>query len=224
MAIANPSTLGEAENTLLQPLSRVDVAREREILEATLRPLQEQGRARWTILSHAAGVPATPRNLRHALSETGENAYHILHIVAHGLFVRGQYHLVLENEDGAHEFLAASMLSELAGDSDLRLAVLASCRSGSSEEGYALRALGPDLVRSGVPAVVAMQDLLSFSTASRFNRDFYSDLARSGRVDMAMAATRTAIYAQDGPDSHTWGIPVLFMGGNDGWLFGMNDA
>ena len=205
--ICNPPTLGEPGNSVLKELAKVDVVRERAALEPALRALEAAGQAQYTILERDSGAPATPHNLRELLSKTGPDAYHILHVLGHGLFVRDAYHLILEGDapDEQHDFVTARTIQELVGDSALRLVILSTCLSARSGAGHVLRALGPEIVRAGVPAAIAMQDLLTFETARQFNRHFYGDLARTGRVDLALAATRAAIYAEDGPDSHTWG-------------------
>jgi MoxR-like ATPase len=61
-----------------------------------------------------------------------------------------------------------------------------------------------------------MQEKLPFSTSQLFMQSFYDDLARSGRVDMALAATRQTIYSREDGAASVWGIPVLFLSSQDG--------
>jgi hypothetical protein len=69
-----------------------------------------------------------------------------------------------------------------------------------------------------------MQEQVNFDTAQRFSQYFYEDLARSGRVDMAMAATRLSLYEDTGAEIGAWGIPALFMSTDDGELFDVDAA
>ena len=104
----------------------------------------------------------------------------------------------------------------------LRLVVLVACRSALSSQRETLRGLGPSLVQAGIPAVIAMQDDLPIPAARRFNRALYQQLARSGQVDMALAATRISMLwyeREEGGPSGTWAIPALFLSTRDGGLF-----
>ncbi|HKE03659.1 MAG TPA: AAA family ATPase [Blastocatellia bacterium] len=109
---------------------------------------------------------------------------------------------------------------------NLRLVVLACCQSGDYSAGKALQAPGPRLVHLGAPAVIAMQDFVPIPAAQLFTQHFYDDLARSGRVDMAMAATRFALYSHYRShyrgQSREWAIPVLLMCNDDGKLFNID--
>ena len=98
---------------------------------------------------------------------------------------------------------------------------MAACQSANRGTGLALKGLGPSLVGEEIPAVIAMQDEVKVETAQLFTQYFYDDLARTGRVDTAMAATRFAIY-QNNDTAWQWGIPVLFMSTDEGQLLDVN--
>jgi MoxR-like ATPase len=220
VAICNPTTLGQPGNRFLQKLARLDVAQERAIVEPVLRRLEDTGLASYRILDSGT---SDERLTLDRLREELERGHHVLHLIAHGLFVEGDYHLVMEAPDGRHSFVSATAFTDALVGDHLRLAVLAACQSAQSEAGDALRGLGTQILRAGVPAVVAMQDLAPIDMAQLFAHYFYDDLARSGRVEMAMAATRRALYQRSSLRRDSWGIPVLLMGSDDGRLFDVDE-
>ena len=226
-AICNPSTLKKEGNDYLKDMEPLEVDREREDIETGLKRLKEYKVAEYQVLDRDQGRPATLK----AIHQTLKDGYHVLHLVCHGLFIgsrqQGSFYLVMERKDGTHHFVSASEFRMLMSETKLRLVVLVACVSALSPQKDALRGLGPSLVRAGVPAVVAMQDYMPIPTARRFTQYFYDDLARSGQVDMAMAATRLSIYrdeTEERGDARDWGIPALFMSTRDGKLFDVDAA
>lgn len=78
-------------------------------------------------------------------------------------------------------------------------------KATSDGEG-ALPALGPRLMRVGIPAVLAMQGRVLMSTVAKFMPVFFDELRKDGLIDSAMTVARGAV--RDQPDG--W-APVLFM-------------
>lgn len=190
--IANPSNLGEYS------LAPVDTAGELERARAAL-----------------GSIPVTTPGLsEHAtlniLSDKLRQGYDILYLVAHGGMKEGEPKLWLENDQGQVAVVnGADLVTRLAELQDPpRLVVLASCQSANlqSADHGALAALGPRLAAAGVSAVVAMQGDVSMKTVAGFMPVFFTELARDGYIDRAMAAARAAV--RDAADS--W-MPVLFM-------------
>ena len=93
-------------------------------------------------------------------------------------------------------------------DERLRLVFLESCETATRDANDAYRGLAPQLVKAGVAAVVAMQDLVEVKTARPFASTFYRQLLRHGQVDLACNEARDAVRTQKlrGDD-----VPVLFM-------------
>jgi hypothetical protein len=166
--------------------------------------------------------PCTLDAIRDALKQ----GYHVLHYVGHGVFgqladkkgeVYPQAALVLEKPDRTMERVTedrvSDMLAELQagmtakGSNALRLVFLASCNTARRDTADAYRGLAPRLVRAGIPAVVAMQDLVDVPTARAFAKTFYRQLLRHGLVDLACNEARAGVKAQAlrGPD-----VPVVF--------------
>jgi MoxR-like ATPase len=217
-AIASPAQLGSVVDPLLGALRPLEVPAESEIIERALRRLQLADLIEYRVLGDE-GAPATLKDVGDLLEE----GYHVLHLVAHGIFTDqmppDNYYLVMDLGDGRRPLVSVGELCAALGER-LKLVVLASCMSAATQTGDGLRGLGPRLVKGGVaPAVIAMQDYVRLETAQLFTQHFYDDLARSGRVDMAMAATRRALFQKTGPnDEPDWGVPVLYMSTDDGKL------
>ncbi len=217
VAICNPSTESRAKYSVIETLPALDVRLETEIANLALQRLKAAQLLTYDILPKHPEEVVTRQMLLDRIEQEG---YHVVHLVCHGVFVGdnppGDYYLAIEGEKDQLPFLAAGDFSQWIGvdqvKNRLRLVVLAACQSAVSSTGDALRGLGPRLVLEGqVPAVIAMQEKLPFDTAQLFIQSFYDDLARSGRVDMALAATRQTIHSREGGDAGTWGIPVLFL-------------
>lgn len=151
---------------------------------------------------------------------------HIFHFIGHGALGRlgpdepRRFALYLEKDDGTlaiarDDDLAAGLVAR--GDS-LRLAFLVACESAGQTEqaGDAFLGLGPRLVRSGLPAVVAMQAKIPMERARVLTGEFYRRLLEHGTVDEALRQARGLIFDNKIAD---WAVPVLFMRLREGRLF-----
>lgn len=146
-----------------------------------------------------------------ALEAELERGYHVLHLVAHGGLQRGGDGVAtfFEDADGRVDRVAsdrfAAMLERLG--SPLRLVVLMSCHSATRSPDDVRSGLAPQLLAAGIPAVLAMQDLVPVSTAHAFTTAFYRELLDSGEVDRAANRARaTVLTARLNGDA----IPVLY--------------
>jgi hypothetical protein len=159
---------------------------------------------------------ASLRNIGDTLSRL---RCHGLHLVAHGDFkaLRSQGRILLQAEDGSPEWVAVEQLRSLVNP-HLRLVVLQSCKSAPMTSANQLPYAGAAaaLVRAGVPAVVAMQDVITSGEARVFSSAFYRELLQDGLVDRAANAGRRALSAL--PDAD-WSIPALFHRLEDGRLW-----
>lgn len=230
VVICNPSTLKDpAQSKAFSPavsstsdnpveqLVKIDVAQEKAVVKTGLQRLQEEGLVEYVFLDESENGPRT--TLNNLIAELRENKYHVLHIVAHGFLMGSSFMLVMESVDGRHDCVDAKRFNPPMFPDSLRLVVLASCQTAQTDSDNVIRGLGARLSNLGVPAVVAMQDLVPIPTAQLFTQYFYDHLARSGRIDMAMAATRYDLYRRREGDTGDWGIPVLFMKSKSGQLF-----
>ena len=203
--IANPTDLDRYS------LSPVDVESETSLLQEALSAIQPAA-VRLDFLD----APVTLDRLQARL----RGGYDALHIVCHGAFskVSRQAALFLQNAARSVQLATdedvAQVLTHL--DAPPRLVFLAACQSATRDSVDAFRGLGPRLIRTGVPAVIAMQDRVSVTTARQFGATFYARLLEHGRVDVAANEARATLLVNDRPDV---GVPVLFMRLKDGRLW-----
>jgi CHAT domain-containing protein len=151
--------------------------------------------------------------------------YHIFHFIGHGAFsdFKEDGLLLLEDEQGAGVPVSGHYLGTLLHDEkSLRLALLNACEGARTSTSDPYAGTAQQLVRQGIPAVIAMQFEVSERTAATLSREFYRSLADNYPVDAALAEARKAIYMQ-GQDIE-WGIPVLYMRSPNSQLFDVEPA
>jgi hypothetical protein len=164
-----------------------------------------------------------------ALETKLKEGYHILHFIGHGSYSEKleQAVLFMANRENQVELVKdvefAAMLSRQLADTEtrpgdkLRLVFLASCQTASRSPANAFRGFAPTLITHGLPAVLAMQDLVPVDTAREFSTVFYRQLLQHGQVDLAGNEARSALLTAKLPGA---AIPVLFMRLRTGSLFG----
>lgn len=109
--------------------------------------------------------------------------------------------------------MSALLLGQIIADSDLRLAVLNACQTSTTGAELAFGGVAHQLVRAGMPAVVAMQQRIMDQTALAFSREFYRALADGWPVDAAVQEGRRSIMTVLGNDWQgraDWAIPTLY--------------
>ncbi len=155
---------------------------------------------------------SAPVSLVHLEQELQAHSYHVLHIVGHGRFDAQQQRAVLlwEGDNGevhpVRDDELIGMLTRLKQRPGL--VFLATCESAKRASADAFLGLAPKLVQAGVPAVVAMQDAISYASAQKLGATFYTQLARHGVVDEALNAARSTLLTAGRPDV---AVPVLLM-------------
>ena len=201
--ISNPHDLQERYKLL-----PVDVVAEREILESALGTVGE-------VKLDFLDAPVTPERLEEALRED----YHVLHFVGHGAFSarRGQAALYLQDENGNARPVRDNELVRMLARLGTRpeLVTLIACQSATRSTADAFAGLGPKLVSIGIPAVLAMQDVVMIETARKFVSTFYQRLLEHGYVDLATNEARSTLLTAGRSDA---AVPVLFMRLKDGRL------
>jgi hypothetical protein len=141
----------------------------------------------------------------------------VLYVVAHGQMIDGEHYLWLEQPDGRSDRVAGEAFAAVIRglSAPPLLIVLCSCFSaGSGESGSALAALGPQLVRAGAVAVVAMQGPLLISSAAELMPALFTELQRDGQIDRALAAARHRLRG-----ASDWWAPTLLTRLRDGQLW-----
>jgi len=190
----------------------LDVEAEWKILNHSLSDLISKGLVSLTRLEKPT-LPALQAQLR-------LEKYHVFHFIGHGRFSDKKEDglLLLEDEQGRGKQVSGKYLGTLLHDEkSLRLAILNACEGAITSKSDPYAGVAQELVRQGIPAVIAMQYEISERAALLLSREFYRSLADNYPVDAALGEARKAIYL-DGLDLE-WGIPVLYMRAPNGQLF-----
>ena len=196
---------------------QLDVEGEWKILNDALGNLVERMQVSITRLEQP--------NLLALQQQLRKEEYHVFHFIGHGTFsdFKEDGLLLLEDEQGAGAPVSGHYLGTLLHDEkSLRLIFLNACEGARTSTSDPYAGTAQQLVRQGIPAVIAMQFEVGERTAMTLSREFYRSLADNYPVDAALVEARKAIYTQ-GQDIE-WGIPVLYMRSPDGQLFDVEPA
>jgi hypothetical protein len=167
-------------------------------LNRELSSLQREPKIEVTVLE-----TPTPHELRHLLQE---ESFQVLHFMGHGTFAarNGQ-------DSPAGDPLQDEELALLARNtSDLRMVVLDRCDSGRARSGEVnpFSGVATELVKRGIPAVVALHSPISDRAALTFSRTFYEHLAAGDPPEAAAGAGRSAIVQEDPQE---WATVSLYL-------------
>jgi hypothetical protein len=143
----------------------------------------------------------------------------LVHFIGHGQFdpERGEASLALTNQSGyGTDWVADRRLADIITreGSAPRAVVLHACEGGVADFPISFAGLAPQLVRKGVPNVVAMQYAITNDTAIEFSRSLYQSIARG--VDLAIAVQEARWQISrfgDEPDPRLLGVPVVYRQG-----------
>ncbi len=192
----------------------LNLIKERAVIEQALAPLEK------AVALHTLDGIVTRARFADALI-SGD--YEIVHGSGHGSFVDGAGYIGLNYADGSPDWVDGQVMARFVVNCrSLKLGVLNVCSSGKVDEGRAFQGLAPQLVRAGVPAVVAMQFPLSDDAALAFAEEFYRRLCTgensSGRVDVAVTYARNMLAILY-PGDRCFAAPVLYTHAADGVIF-----
>ena len=182
---------GKTHNTVL------DLEHELQSILDAVEPRAHQGNAevRFLEIGH-------PQQVRKALQR---DAYHVLHLTGHG----GPGTIEMEDEDGAAVIVTARELAEhlQAAHRNVPLVFLSSCFGATP--GAETGAMATELVRAGVPFVLAMQAGVTDRYASALANAFYAALAEREHPQPAQAlATARQALEQARQQALQRGAPV----------------
>ena len=182
---------GKTQNTVL------DLEHELQSILDAVEPRAHQGNAevRFLEIGH-------PQQIRKALQL---DAYHVLHLSGHG----GPGTIEMEDEDGAPVMVTATRLAQhlQAAHRNVPLVFLSSCFGATP--GAEAGAMATELVRAGVPFVVAMQAGVTDRYASALAHAFYAALAEPEYPQPAQAlATARQALEQARQQALQCGAPV----------------
>lgn len=192
----------------------LDVESERERLEAAIAPLVMLGLVKMDVAPD--GSMNTLRRMLRSADEIG-SPYHVWHFIGHGRYdertTRGD--LVMSGEGNEPQYAGGWELGPLfKAHRDLRFACLNACKGARWQAGAPISGAATSLVEAGVPAVTAMQFVISDAAAIVFAEELYGALADGAALEDAVAEARRGIFFQPNPTE--WITPVLFVPWRDG--------
>jgi hypothetical protein len=159
------------------------------------------------------GGPTDPLTVDR-LSEQLRDGVDILYLVSHGMLGRltGVPALALQDDEGEAKWIKAEDLADRIGELLHRplLVVLASCQSAGdgnlvAQGTTAQVTLVGHLADAGVPAIIAMQGLITMRTIEMMMPVFFKELLRDGQIDRALAVARSKVRDRD----DAW-MPALY--------------
>ncbi len=190
-------------------LASLDAAGEEKLIRSALAKHIEAGNIELDVLQ-AATISNINQKLR-------EKPYNVFHFTGHGVFDNNKGSIALVDSNNKSKLLNdESFANFFLGDRHVDLVILNSCQGATVSSSQAMSGTAPNLVRRGIPAVVAMQYTILDSTAKLFTDEFYRTLALGYPVDAAIQSTRNAISMEVGLDKRDFATPVLFMRAKDG--------
>jgi len=191
----------------------LDTVTERREILAALEPLKG------AVIPQVLEGKVTRRMIADTLAA---DEYHVFHFIGHGDFENDRAVLVMKNDAGGDEFVDQDRMAGLfRNHPSMKLVVLNSCRGGELSASKPFVGMAAELVRLGIPAVIAMQYEIVDDEAVCFARTLYRQLFTGrdrGRIEVAVSHARNAL-AEDFPDTRAVGLPVLFMHTREGILF-----
>lgn len=194
----------------------LDGAGERQRIERATAQLTATGSV---AIDWLEGASATYDTLQQRMQ--GPEPWHVFHYVGHGTFdaSAGQGELALTDGLGAVSWISGETLGLLFRDhAPLQLAVLNCCRSAESDDVSLFASTAARVAASGVPAVVAMQQVVGDASAIAFAGQLYGAIANGLPADAAVSEGRKAMKAIDKTD-FGWALPVIYLRSPDGKLF-----
>lgn len=225
MAISAPNDLGD-----VWPLTPIDRDAERRDLLNRFSPMASAGQVRFDVLERVSAerlFTALDQGVLPDAPGADGLGYDVLFYYGHALHhpVLGSRLLLEDDKTGKGRLLdgveLVERLAQLRSDTNhLSLIILISCNTATQTNTPRLGSLADQLLtQAGVPAVLAMQDLVSIPLARSFAYYMGEYLLRDGVVDVAVNAARRMVRQSD---SVSWSIPVLYMRSQDGRLFAPN--
>lgn len=190
----------------------LDVQAEWQSLQGAFERLQTQGQVQLTLVKQAT-LSALQQQLR-------EGVYHVFHFIGHGAFDERTQKgvLILEDEEGQSKAVPGYHLNTFLRDhKSLRLALLNACEGARTAISDPFAGVAQQLVRDGLPAVIALQFDMTDQAALALAQVFYGVVASGHPVDYALAEARKAIYTAG--NEVEWGAPVLHLRAANGQLF-----
>jgi hypothetical protein len=158
-----------------------------------------------------------PGSIEHMQEVLREKSHQIVHFLGHGetsdvgrastprAYAKRGY-LRFVNAAGEPQKVTGEQLQHLLGFTPtVQLVVLNACHGGSTAVGN----VALELIHSGLPYVVAMQEEIAQDAAKFFIQILYAELQKGRGIEYAVAAGRSAIAANM-PGAIDWCLPALY--------------
>ncbi len=145
---------------------------------------------------------------------------HVMHFIGHGGWEEDHGVILLEGEDGqADPVDAQTFAGILSASNSLRLVTLNACATAfeSARRGFA--GVASQLVGHGLPAVIAMRNVIQDRVAIAFAKHLYGNLAGGESVDVAMTRARQQLRLERGASPGVFATPILYLHAPDGLIF-----
>jgi formylglycine-generating enzyme required for sulfatase activity len=217
LEVASPSRRLETEGPLRillvksgpRALPRLDLEAEVAAIRTALAKLRRRGQVEIDVIEP---------DLTGLVEQLAQHRYHVLHFLGHGGFSPGSGgELYFEDQDRAAFAARHDLFAEVLEHQSLRLVILNACCGAQSRPDNLFTGVAQRAVRSGVPAVIAMQCPVEDRMATLFAKWFYALLQITGRPDEALSLSRQRLsfkgYAVG------WAIPVLYLQDSNDLLF-----
>ncbi|MEQ1842317.1 MAG: CHAT domain-containing protein, partial [Verrucomicrobiales bacterium] len=180
---------------------------ERRGIHESFRPLIDAGLVEVEVLAGASPT-ALHERLRYRMDG---DEFDIIHFVGHGAFDIDTKvgTLLFEDERGRPKSVTATDFLNILRGRGIRIVFLNACETGRGEKADYNRGVAMELVRDGIPAVIANQYSVIDRSASLFSLHFYACLASGINIADATREARIALH-YDGVEPMDWSVPVLF--------------
>lgn len=194
-------------------LNPLDIDREKQRVEEAVKRLGGLVTLTWL-------EGQTWQDLQEAMQE---GPWHIFHFIGHGGFNQrsDEGFVALAGESGRAFELTATNLARLLDHRQLKLVLLNACEGARGGNIDVFSSTASILVRSGIPAVLAMQYEITDVAAIELSRSFYRAVAQGMPLEAAVVEARKAISVAV-TNTVEWGTPVLYLRSTNGRLFDVN--
>jgi CHAT domain-containing protein len=145
---------------------------------------------------------------------------HVLHFIGHGGFQDEHGYVYLEAPDeNADPVEAADISNILSASNSLRLVTLNACATAQESAQRAFSGVASQLVRQGIPAVVAMRNAIEDRVAISFAKHLYGNLASGEPIDVALTRARQQLRLERSASPTAFILPILHLNAPDGSIF-----
>lgn len=194
-------------------LPQLDVNNEELIIAQAIQRLKAKG----VNIDVDVLQKATLKEISHQLDK---KSYQVIHFIGHATFQNGiGYVALIDNAGSCHLVDEKTFDTLFLGKKEICLFILNACKSAAVSSNQAFSGLAANLVKRGVPAVIAMQYSIPDRTAIMFAEEFYYFFVKGKPVDSIIQEVRRLIAIESGFSSRDFATPVIYLRSNNSKLF-----